>query len=75
MCCNNEIKEKMKSRGVRQWEIAAFLGISETTMCRKMRFTLDPNFRSQVLNAIETLGSNPGAAKVQNVVRDVIIDK
>ena len=75
MCCNNEIKEKMKSRGVRQWEIAAFLGISETTMCRKMRFTLDPDFRSQVLNAIEILGSTPGAAKIQAACRDVIIDK
>lgn len=72
---NIDIKNEMKSRGVRQWEVAQYLGISEATMCRKMRFTLDPDFRSQVLNAIEILGSTPGAAKIQAACRDVIIDK
>ena len=72
---NIDIKNEMKSRGVRQWEVAQYLGISEATMCRKMRSPLDPDFRSQVLNAIETLGSAPGAAKVKGAGRGVIVNK
>ena len=62
--CNASIKEKMRDRGVRQWEIADYLGISESTMGRKMRSELDPDFRAQVSNAIDTIGSKRGASKI-----------
>lgn len=55
--CNSELREKMRSRGVRQWQVANYLGISEATMGRKMRCELTADFREKVIEAIEVLGS------------------
>lgn len=73
--CNADLKEKMKNRGVRQWQIAEYIGISESVLSRYMRHELSSDLRDRVLNAIETLGSAPGAAKVQGVGRGVIVNK
>ncbi|MCI6063865.1 helix-turn-helix transcriptional regulator [bacterium] len=72
--CNAIIKEKMKDRGVRQWEIADYLGISESTMGRKMRSELDPDFKDQVSKAIDVIGSQRGACKI-NAGAPVVINK
>lgn len=73
--CNADLKEKMRNRGVRQWQIAEYIGISESVLSRHMRHELSSDLRDQVLNAIEILGSTPGAAKVQSVGRGVIVNK
>lgn len=52
---NMEVRNAMKSHGVLQWQIADYLGISEATMCRKMRTELKSDFREKVLNAIKIL--------------------
>ena len=38
--CNKELRERMKSLGVRQWELAHAIGISEPTLTRWLRFPL-----------------------------------
>jgi DNA-binding NtrC family response regulator len=53
--CNSEIKQEMRSRGVHQWQIANYLGIGESTLCRKMRSELDPEFKRQIKQAILAL--------------------
>ena len=70
--CNKIIREKMKDRGVRQWEIADYLGISESTMARKMRYELDPDSRDTISTAIDTIGSKRGASKIDAGSPDLI---
>lgn len=73
--CNSDIKDRMKASGVYQWQIAEYLGISEATMCRKMRSELSPEFRAQVNQAIQALGSPPGYAKIRAGRSDAVVNK
>lgn len=62
---NAEIKALIKKSGIRQWEIAEYLDMSETTFCRKMRHELDPDLRTQVIEAINVLAQKNAAAKMR----------
>lgn len=72
---NIDIKNEMRSRGVRQWEVAQYLGISEATICRKMRSELDPEFKAIVLDAIQALGNPPGYGKILSAGSSAVVDK
>lgn len=72
---NADLRLKMQNRGVRQWQIAEFIGISEGVLSRKMRHDLDPDLRDKVEEAIEALGSAPGSAKINAAGSQVIINK
>ena len=50
---NKIIREELKVRGVRHWELAAELGISEQTMVRRLRFELDEDRQLEMLMKIE----------------------
>ena len=52
---NKIIREELKARGVRHWELAAELGISEQTMVRRLRFELDENYQLEMLMKIEEI--------------------
>ena len=52
---NADIRKELKKTGVTQWQVAMYLGISESTMTRKMRCELDNETKSDILNAIRTL--------------------
>ena len=52
---NKIIREELKARGVRHWEIAAELGISEQTMVRRLRFELDEDRQLEMLMKIEEI--------------------
>lgn len=52
---NSELKEKFRVAGVKQWEIAAELGVSEQTLIRWLRFPLSDDRKQQILYAIEKL--------------------
>ena len=49
------IREELKARGVRHWELAAQLGISEQTMVRRLRFELDEDCQLEMLMKIEEI--------------------
>lgn len=72
---NIDIKNEMRSRGIRQWEVAQYLGIGETTLCRKMRSELDPEFKAIVLDAIQVLGNPPGYGKILSARSSTVVDK
>jgi len=57
---NSELKEKFRVAGVKQWEIAAELGVSEQTLIRWLRFPLSEDRKQKILDAIEKL-SGKGA--------------
>ena len=52
---NKIIREELKSRGVRHWELAAALGISEQTMVRRLRFELEEDRQLEMLMKIEEI--------------------
>ena len=52
---NKIIREELKARGVRHWELAAELGISEQTMVRRLRFELDEDCQLEMLMKIEEI--------------------
>lgn len=49
---NQMVREAAKKNGVKLWQIAAYLGISEPTMTRWMRSPLSPERETQILAAI-----------------------
>ena len=52
---NKIIREKLKAKRVRHWELAAELGISEQTMIRRLRFELDEDRQLEMLMKIEEI--------------------
>lgn len=52
---NNEVKQAMKSRGVKQWAVAKEIGVSEATMVRWLRDILPDERRMAIFAAIDKL--------------------
>lgn len=50
-----EIKEYMRSKGIKQWEVAEYMGVSEFTLSRWLR--RDPNLEKarEIIDAINHL--------------------
>lgn len=52
---NRDIREKIKSAGVRYWEVADALGIGYSTFSVKLRHELKGEEKSAILAAIDAL--------------------
>ena len=52
---NKIVRDELKTRGVRHWELAHELGISEQTLVRWLRFELDEDKQLDMLEKIEEL--------------------
>lgn len=50
---NKIIREELKARRVRHWELAAALGVSEQTLVRWLRFELSEDRQLDMLMKIE----------------------
>lgn len=50
---NAIVRERIKSAGIFQWQIADQMNISETTLCRMLRKELPDDKREKILEAIE----------------------
>ena len=55
MKANQTIREAAKRKGVKHWQIAEYLGISEPTIMRWLRAPLSPEREKAVMEAIEVL--------------------
>ena len=55
MKANQNIREAARRKGVKHWQIAAYLGISEPTIMRWLRVPLSPEREKIVMEAIEAL--------------------
>ena len=55
MKANQKIRDRAKVAGVRHWEIAEHMGISEPTIMRWLRVPLSPEREKAILESIETL--------------------
>lgn len=52
---NVEVRAAYMTHGIRQWELAGELGLSETHFSRKLRYELPPEEKERILAAIEKL--------------------
>ena len=52
---NMIIREELKARGVRHWELAHELGVSEQTLVRWLRFEMNEDKQMDMLEKIETV--------------------
>lgn len=52
---NQDIRQYAKKVGVRLWEVAEFLGISDPTMTRKLRHELPEPEKSRIMSIIDEL--------------------
>lgn len=52
---NQTVREAAKRNGVKHWQIAEHLGISEPTIMRWLRIPLSPEREKAVLEAIEAI--------------------
>lgn len=49
------IRDAAKKKGVKHWQIAEYLGISEPTITRWLRVSLSPDREKAILDAIEAI--------------------
>lgn len=72
---NAEIRFMMKERGVRQWEVAEALGMSEAVLSRCMRHELDSEMDANVRAAIEHIAQRKCTPKPQNAGSPFVVEK
>lgn len=49
------IQKLMKQKGVKQWEVAAKIGVGETTMTRWLRYELPKEKKDLILSAVNEI--------------------
>lgn len=54
---NNVVRERAKQAGVKHWQIALRLGVSEQTLVRWLRTPLDHANEQRILSAIDELAA------------------
>lgn len=54
---NTEIREAAKRNGVRLWQVAEGIGITDASFSRKLRRELPAEERERVLNVIDKLAA------------------
>lgn len=59
---NKEIREAAKKAGLRLWQVADGVGLSESYFSRKLRKELPDDERRQVLDVIAQLATENGRA-------------
>ncbi|MCR5541129.1 MAG: hypothetical protein K6F71_09985 [Ruminococcus sp.] len=52
---NAIIRDELKTKGVRHWELAHELGVSEQTLVRWLRFEIDEDKQFDMLEKIEAI--------------------
>lgn len=64
MLANSDIRSRAKTKGVRLWEIAEFLKVSDPTMTRMLRRELPNEEKQRFLSIIEEIASERGQTEV-----------
>ena len=55
---NTDIRSEITAEGLRHWQIAEHLGISESWLCRKLRHELPDEEKAKIRSAIKELSMN-----------------
>ena len=52
---NDEVKAYAKQAGVRLWEVAERLHITDVTLSKKLRYELDPEYKSRIIKLVDMI--------------------
>lgn len=66
---NAEIRNAARAAGIKQWQLADMLGISENTLIRKLRYPLDPEEQKQILVIIDEIAGAKDCAAVVKPIK------
>lgn len=55
VCLNDDIREAITAAGLKNFEVADFMGVSESTFSRLLRKPIDEERRQAILNAVSEL--------------------
>lgn len=69
MKANCEIRNECRKHGIKLWELAAWIGISEATMTRKLRQELPSEQRDHILNMIYKLAEHKAEREAEYQAR------
>lgn len=61
MIVNSEIRVKILTTGVKQWQIAEKMGIADTSLSRKLRYELSEKEKIKILAIIDELAKKETA--------------
>lgn len=75
MGVNAEIKALMREKGVRQWQVAEALGMSEATITRTLRRDLSPEMKDRMIQAINKIVSESVHTKIQSAGSRFVVEK
>lgn len=50
-----DVQELLRINGLKQWQLADELGISEFTMCKRLRYSLNEDSENEIRAAIQRL--------------------
>lgn len=54
---NEQIRKELKTAGMKQWQLAELMGISEQTICRKMRKEFPQSEQERIIELIRNSAS------------------
>lgn len=57
MLCNTDIRTAAKQKGVRLWEVADWLNVSEPTITRKLRRELPADEKQRIISLIDEISA------------------
>ena len=60
---NKELRNEAKSRNVKHWQIADYIGISESTLVHWLRKKLPADKEEQIYEAIIAVAARQGAGR------------
>ena len=52
---NDEIKAYAKQAGVRLWEVAERLNITDVSLSKKLRYELDPEYKARIIKLVDQI--------------------
>ena len=59
---NHELREYARQNGVCMWQLADFLGLGETKLCRLLRYPLSANESEKYFKAIDAIINERGSS-------------
>lgn len=68
------IKQLIKHSGLKQYEIAEYIGIHEVYLCQKLRKPIDADFEIKILLAIRELLEEKGDCEKLQCYKTLIVD-
>ena len=60
---NDEVKAYAKQAGVRLWEVAERLHITDVSLSKKLRYELDPEYKSRIIKIVDKIAKEKQSAQ------------